>query len=85
MKKGDIMIGKNKELVEIVTKFVESGWGVIEKPSKIWLETNEKDEFIENTKIKLIEAVEQADKECGICGCEFDPLYKKALVLLRSA
>jgi hypothetical protein len=79
------MTGKNNELVEIVNKFVESGWDVIEKPSKTWLETNEKDEFIENAKTKLIEAVEQADKECGSCGCEFDPLYKKALVLLRSA
>jgi hypothetical protein len=32
---------------------------------------------------ELIKAVDQADKECGSCGCEFDPLYKRALELLR--
>ena len=79
------MAVKNKELVEIVTKFVESGWDVIEKPSKIWLEDNGENEKSNNSTTELIKAVEQADKECGNCGCEFDPLYKKALSLLRSA
>ena len=35
-----------------------------------------------NATAELIKAVEQADKECGNCGCEFDPLYKRALELL---
>jgi len=33
----------------------------------------------------LFAAVEQADKDCGSCGCEFDPLYKKAIELLKTA
>ena len=79
------MAGKNKELVEIVNKFVESGWDVIEKPSKIWLADNWESDLAKDSTIELIKAVEQADKDCGSCGCEFDPLYKKALSLLRSA
>ena len=35
--------------------------------------------------VELLKAVEQAEKECGSCGCEFDPLYKRALKLLKSA
>ena len=31
---------------------------------------------------ELISAVKEADSQCGSCGCEFDPLYKKALNLL---
>ena len=76
---------KNNELVEIVTKFVESGWDVIEKPSKTWLVDNGENVQTRNSTIELIKAVEQANKECGNCGCEFDPLYKRALSLLRSA
>ena len=30
----------------------------------------------------LVSAIKQADKECGNCGCELDPLYKRALELL---
>ena len=30
----------------------------------------------------LVSAIKQADKECGTCGCELDPLYKRALELL---
>jgi hypothetical protein len=63
-----------EELVQIMTKFAESGWDLIDAPSKAWLEGN-------GDTGKLIAAIEQADKECGSCGCEFDPLYKKALSL----
>jgi hypothetical protein len=63
-----------EELVQIMTKFSESGWDLIDAPSKAWLEGN-------GDKDKLLAAIEQADKECGSCGCEFDPLYKKALNL----
>jgi len=76
------MSNKNPELVTIITKFAESGWDVIDAPSKAWL--NSTDGGKELT-AKLIAAVEQADKECGSCGCEMDPLYKRALVLLRAA
>ena len=32
----------------------------------------------------LIKAIKLADEQCGSCGCEFDPLYKRALVLLKA-
>ena len=67
------------ELVKIVEKFAESGWDLIEAPSKKWLTANGSP----NMSVELLKAVEQADKDCGSCGCEFDPLYKRALQLLR--
>lgn len=68
----------NVELIKIIEKFSESGWDLIDVPSKKWLEDNKSS----NATAELIEAVEQADKVCGSCGCEFDPLYKRALELL---
>ncbi|WP_243428233.1 hypothetical protein [Clostridium rhizosphaerae] len=55
-------------------KFAESGWDLIAIPSEAYLDGN-------GTKEDLISAIEQADKECGSCGCEFDPLYKRCLEL----
>ena len=72
-----------EELTKIVTKFTESGWDLIDIPSKAWLSTN--NECGLNNTEELVKAIEQADKECGNCGCEFDPLYKRALELLHSA
>ena len=66
---------KNEELEKIITKFAESGWDLLEGPSKEWL-TGYKDN------VELIPVIEQADKECGSCGCEMDALYKRALMLL---
>ena len=54
---------------------------MIVAPSKKWLAANRSAEMVN----ELLKAVEQADKECGSCGCEFDPLYKRALELLRTA
>lgn len=68
----------NVELIKIIEKFAESGWDLIDVPSKKWLA----DSKSSNVTAELIKAVEQADKECGSCGCEFDPLYKRALELL---
>jgi hypothetical protein len=62
------------ELTEILKKFAESGWDLITGPSKAWLEGK-------GNKSELIASIEQADKECGSCGCEFDPLYKRALAM----
>ncbi len=70
----------NKELVKIIEKFAESGWELLDAPSKKWLAANGSAE----TTAELLKAVEQADKECGSCGCKFDPLYKNALELLRA-
>ena len=72
------MSNKNEELIEIITKFSESGWDVIDSISQSWLNA-------ENNSNELISAITQADTECGSCGCEFDPLYKRALVLLQGA
>jgi hypothetical protein len=71
----------NTELVKIVEKFAESGWDLIDAPSKKWLADNGSDD----STAELLKAVEQADKDCGSCGCDFDPLYKRALELLRIA
>ena len=73
------MAEQNVELVGIVTRFAESGWDVIEVPSKAWLGNASKD-----ATVALIAAVRKADKECGSCGCEMDPLYKRALELLSA-
>lgn len=75
------MSSQREELVDIITKFAESGWDVIDKPSKAWLE--QKDDCESPKTVELITAIEKADMECGNCGCEYDALYKRALVLLR--
>lgn len=64
-----------EELKAILDKFVQSGWDLIAIPSKAYLNGT-------GTKEDLIKAVEQADNECGSCGCEFDPLYKRCLAIL---
>ena len=64
------------ELNAILEKFAHSGWDVIDGPAKVYLGGN-------HDTAPLIAAVEQADRECGNCGCEFDLLYKQALALLR--
>lgn len=67
-------MNNNEELKLIITKFVESGWDLIANPSKAWLKGK-------GNTIELINAIEQADKECGSCGCEYDVLYKRALAM----
>lgn len=64
-----------KELKIIMQKFANSGWDLIAKPAKLWLEGNV-------NKKELIEVIKQAEKECGNCGCELDALYRRALTLL---
>jgi len=74
---------KNQELVSIVTEFAESGWDLIDIPAKTWLDAKNDDEIKAETSA-LTAAVQQANDECGSCGCEMDPLYKKALELLSA-
>ena len=64
-----------EELKAIMQKFAASGWDLIAVPAQQWLDGKfDKD--------ALILAIQQADKECGSCGCELDALYKRALELL---
>ena len=63
------------ELKSIMKKFAASGWDLIAVPAQQWLDG-------ECDKDTLVSAMKQADQECGSCGCELDPLYKRALELL---
>ena len=63
------------ELRSILEKFAESGWELIAGPSQAFLDGS-------GGREALIAAVQKADEECGSCGCEYDPLYKRALQLL---
>ena len=78
------MNNQREELKEIITQFAESGWDLIDAPSKAWLSAVEENGADEVVTAALIKAVELADKDCGNCGCSFDPLYKRALELLRT-
>lgn len=64
-----------EELRDIMEKFAGSGWDLIAVPARQWLEGK-------SDRDALVSAIRQADKECGSCGCELDPLYKRALELL---
>ena len=64
------------ELNAIVKKFADSGWNLLEGVCTDWLMGKCSD-------TELYEVIKLADDECGNCGCEFDPLYKRALELLR--
>lgn len=64
-----------EKLKTIIEKFAASGWDLISVPAQQWLD-GKADKDI------LVSAIRQADKECGSCGCNLDPLYKRALELL---
>lgn len=64
-----------EELKTIMEKFKASGWDLIAIPAQAWLDGKRDTEA-------LISAIKQADKECGSCGCDLDPLYKRAVELL---
>ncbi len=64
-----------EELKTIMEKFVASGWDLIFVPAQQWL--NGKAD-----RDALVSAIRQADKECGSCGCNLAPLYKRALELV---
>ena len=64
-----------EELKSIMEKFVASDWDLIAIPAQQWLEGK-------TDKNALVSAIRQADQECGNCGCELDPLYRRALELI---
>lgn len=64
-----------EELKSIMEKFVAYGWDLMSIPAKQWLDGNADKDI-------LVSAIKQADEECGNCGCDLDPLYKRALELI---
>lgn len=64
-----------EELKVIMGKFVASGWDLISIPAQQWIDGKA-------DKDTLVSAIKQADGECGGCGCELDPLNKRALELI---
>lgn len=64
-----------EELRSILERFASSGCELIAVSSQLWLDG-------QPDLPMLWEAILQADKECGNCGCELDLLYKRALQLL---
>ena len=65
------------ELNHVLKKFVDSKWELVATPSQNWLDGK-------HNKQELISAIEQANAECGKCGCKFDPIYKQAMMLLNA-
>lgn len=64
-----------EELSMILERFAASGWDLIAIPSRQWLDGSGERET-------LVSAIRQAERECGSCGYDLDPLYRPALVLL---
>lgn len=64
-----------EELKTIMEKYAASDWDLISVPAQQWLDGKA-------DKDALVSAIKQADKECGSCGCNLDPLYKRTLELL---
>ena len=64
-----------EELRSIMEKFVASGWDLTFVPAQQWFDGK-------SDKDTLISAIKQTHKECGSCGCDLDPLYKRALELI---
>ncbi|MCI8729349.1 MAG: hypothetical protein HFK07_05975 [Clostridia bacterium] len=64
-----------EESKEMMEKFAASGWELLSLPALRWLKGNADGD-------ELISAIMRADKECGNCGCEFGPLYKRAIELI---
>jgi hypothetical protein len=62
------------ELKGILRRFADSGWELIATPASKYLGG-------EDCKDELVAAVEQANEECGSCGCEYDALYRRFLAL----
>ncbi len=66
--------GQEEELRRIMTCFAESGWDLIALPARAWLQGKGDTAVLEA-------ALDRARMECGSCGCQLDPLYKRALEL----
>lgn len=66
----------NPRLSEILNQFIRCGWERIADPAKAWLRGVV-------SRQALMDAILQANEECGSCGCELDALYPDAIELLK--
>ncbi len=64
-----------EDLDVILKRFAASGWDLIAVPARRWLDG-------QGERAEFIAVIQQAERECGSCGCEVDPLYQRALELL---
>ena len=62
------------ELRSILKRFADSEWELISAPASAYLSGEDCNDW-------LISAVEQANEECGSCGCEYDAMYRRFLEL----
>ena len=62
------------ELRIILKRFADSESELIAAPANAYLDGEDCNDW-------LIAAVEQANEECGSCGCEYDELYRRFLEL----
>ena len=78
---------RRKRLASILSVFASAeglqanGWITeLKDASAEWLAGKDDAEASKAAAAKLVPLLEIADKECGACGCEWDELYKQALV-----
>ena len=77
---------RRARLADILTTFAEVGEaasgtiGELRDASVEWLANKDDAEASKAAAAKLVPLLEQADQYCGSCGCEWDALYKQALV-----
>lgn len=68
---------EEQELRAILKRFADSEWELISAPSSAYLSGEDCNDW-------LISAVQQANEECGSCGCEYDALYRRFFELQNS-
>lgn len=62
-------------LRSILSWFAQACWPLIATASRDYLDGK-------IDKAALLEAMKEADQQCGSCGCEFDALYKKVITII---
>jgi hypothetical protein len=65
---------EEQELRSIIKRFAESEWELISAPAIAYLSGEDCNDW-------LVSAIEQANEECGSCGCDYDELYRRFLEL----
>ena len=65
-----------EELTEMMETFAASGWEKVALPARQWLQGTQ-------NRAAVAAAIEEAGRLCDGCGCSLDPLYRRALSLLK--